>query len=172
MRHRKGITAAASVLVVALTLLAIFVGPSQANDRDDNAFRAKLIGFNEVPANSTTGRGTFRAQISESGNSLHYELSYRRLEATASAAHIHIGQSKTNGGVVAFLCGGTGAPDCPASGTVTGTIDAGDVVGPAAQGIDAGQFAELLRAMRAGATYVNVHSSKFPGGEIRGQVGR
>lgn len=172
MSYRKGIVAAASVVAVAITLLAVFTGPSRANDRSENAFHAKLIGFNEVPANSTRGRGTFRAQLSENGDSLHYELSYRRLEGTVSAAHIHLGQSKTNGGIVAFLCGGTGGPACPASGTVSGTIDAGDVVGPAAQGIDTGEFAELLRAMKAGATYVNVHSSKFPNGEIRGQVGR
>jgi hypothetical protein len=43
-------------------------------------------------------------------------------------------------------------------------------VGPAAQGIAAGEFAELVRAIKAGATYVNVHSSLFPTGEIRGQI--
>jgi hypothetical protein len=42
----------------------------------------------------------------------------------------------------------------------------------AGQGIAAGDFAELVRAIRAGKAYVNVHSSVFPGGEIRGQLDR
>jgi len=62
------------------------------------------------------------------------------------------------------------APACPASGKVTGTVTATDVIGPAAQGIAPGEFAEALRALRAGMTYANVHSTKFPGGEIRGQI--
>jgi hypothetical protein len=47
-----------------------------------------------------------------------------------------------------------------------------DVVGPTGQGIAPGEFAELVRAMRNGATYVNVHSTMFPKGEIRGNIRR
>ena len=74
----------------------------------------------------------------------------------------------------AFLCGGGGKPACPATGgTVTGAIRAADGIGPAGQGIAAGEFAELVRAMRAGKTYANVHTSPtYAGGEIRGQIGR
>jgi len=45
-----------------------------------------------------------------------------------------------------------------------------DVIGPAGQGIKPGEYAELLRAIRAGATYANVHSSLYPSGEIRAQL--
>ena len=75
-----------------------------------------------------------------------------------------------------FLCDNTGAgpagtKPCPdPSGTVTGTLHAADVIGPASQGIAPGEFAELVRAIRAGATYANVHSVKYPGGEIRAQL--
>jgi hypothetical protein len=55
---------------------------------------------------------------------------------------------------------------------VQGTLHAADVIGPAAQGIDPGQFGELVRAIRAGATYANVHTEKYPGGEIRTQLRR
>jgi hypothetical protein len=56
------------------------------------------------------------------------------------------------------------------SGDVMGTITAAQVVGPAGQGIAAGEFEELVRAIKTGVTYANVHSTKFPGGEIRGQI--
>ena len=84
---------------------------------------------------------------------------------TPSAAHIHIGSRATNGGVSAFLC----AP-CPQQGTVTGTITPADVVGPAGQGIGPGEFEKLVRAIRAGHAYANVHTARWPGGEIRGQI--
>lgn len=74
-----------------------------------------------------------------------------------------------------FFCtnlgnGPAGTQACPQEGTVTGTIGPADVVGPSGQGISAGEFAEVLRAIRGGAAYVNVHSTVFPGGEIRGQL--
>ncbi len=75
-----------------------------------------------------------------------------------------------------FLCtnlgnGPVGTQACPPSGTVTGTIRPVDVIGPAGQGIAAGEFDELVAAIRAGATYANVHTDLRPGGEIRGQLG-
>ena len=53
---------------------------------------------------------------------------------------------------------------------MTGTITAADIVGPAGQGIEAGSFDEAVRAIRAGAVYANVHTTRWGGGEIRGQV--
>ena len=71
-----------------------------------------------------------------------------------------------------FFCGGGGKPACPTtnSGTVSGTIAAADVVGPTAQGFNAGDIAPVIAALRAGVTYANMHTAKFPGGEIRGQI--
>lgn len=73
----------------------------------------------------------------------------------------------------AFLCGGSTKPaPCPyPSGTVTGTIVPADIVGPSGQGIEAGSWNELVRAIRAGHTYANLHTTpRWPGGEIRGQI--
>ena len=73
-----------------------------------------------------------------------------------------------------FLCSNLGTPGvqpCPAPpATISGILTAADVIGPASQGVAAGEFAEVVAAIRAGVAYANVHSSKFPGGEIRAQV--
>jgi len=147
------------------------------DDDDDARMQASLRGFEEPPAVSSTGRGEFRARISPGGDSFNYTLSYTALEGNVAQAHIHLGQKGVNGGISVFLCtnlgnGPAGTPLCPGTteGTVSGTITAASVVGPAPQGIAVGELAELLRAIDKNATYVNVHSSKFPGGEIRGQI--
>ena len=125
---------------------------------------------------STTGNGEFRAQI-DSGQQISYTLSYSALEGNVLQAHIHLGGRHQSGGISAFLCtnlgnGPAGTQTCPAApATIEGVITPADVVGPAMQGITAGQFEELVRAIRAGATYVNVHSSLYQGGEIRAQLG-
>jgi hypothetical protein len=49
-------------------------------------------------------------------------------------------------------------------------VTAADVIGPNGQGIAPGEFAEVLAAMREGVTYANVHSTRNPPGEIRGQI--
>ena len=54
---------------------------------------------------------------------------------------------------------------------MTGTIVADDVQGLAAQNLAAKDITALIRAIKAGYTYANVHSDQFPGGEIRGQIG-
>ncbi len=134
-------------------------------------FKASLSGSEEVPAVSTSGHGSFAAKLA--GDELAYELRYTWLEGAPLFAHIHLGGSGTNGGVIAFLCGGGGKPACPAPpGMVSGTIVPADVVGPASQGIDPGEFAELVRELKSNLTYVNVHTDRFPSGEIRGQIAK
>jgi hypothetical protein len=161
------------LLVGTLALLVVGLVVTVAVARNGNGnggkhLSAKLEGFSETPAVSTAAHGRFKAKIR--GSSIEYTLTYRDLEAPVRFAHIHLGQEDVAGGVAAFLCGGGGKPACPQSGTVTGTINASDVVGPADQGIAAGEIGELIRAIKHGVTYANVHSDKFPAGEIRGQI--
>lgn len=167
---------AVSVLLVATVLVAMAPVPAGAEER----FRARLQGFEEVPAVSTPGTGEFRAEISRDESSLDYRLTYT-LEGSVQQAHIHLGQEDVNGGIVLFLCtnltppGGVPTPPtCPQSpGEVSGTLTAADVITQASQGISSGDFAEVLRAIRRGVTYANVHSGpNHPGGEIRGQIKR
>jgi CHRD domain len=161
-----------AVLASGITALLVAAGAAVAGaDRDGGNVRAKLKGFEEVPSVSTVASGKFKAKIDRSEQRIDYKLSFEDLEANSLFAHIHLGQRAANGGVSVFLCGGGDKPPCPATaGTVEGTIDPADVIGPANQGIAPGEFDELVRAIRAGVTYANVHSSKFPGGEIRGQI--
>ncbi|MBL8230995.1 MAG: CHRD domain-containing protein [Bryobacterales bacterium] len=135
---------------------------------DGREMRAELSGYQEVPAISTEATGEFRGTIQN--NSFTYRLSYSGLEGAVVAAHIHFAQRGVNGGVVSFLCGGGGKPACPQSGTVNGEITAANLFALTDQGIEAGNMAEVIRAIRAGRAYVNVHSTRFPAGEIRGQV--
>jgi hypothetical protein len=141
--------------------------------KQEMTFQAELRGLDEVPPIFTQARGTFQATVAPDGESIQYELTYSNLSSTATAAHIHFGPKGVNGGIMVFLCGGDDAPSCPAqSGNVTGTITAQDVVDLPEQGIVAGDLNAVLKTMRAGSAYVNVHSTNFPGGEIRGQISR
>lgn len=163
-------------VAVAVTGAMAVAGTAAVAGGGSKHFRASLDGYEEVPVVSTTGSGAFRATVTPSGDGFAYRLSYADLEGDVLQAHIHLGQRSVNGGISVFLCsnlgnGPAGTPACPAPpATVTGTLGPAEVIGPTGQGIAPGEMAELLRAMRAGVTYANVHSSKFPGGEVRGQV--
>lgn len=168
------------LLLFALGLIAVLAASAFANGDDDkNSFRATLNGYNEIVGGpgastgsvSTVARGTFRARLRDSGTRLEFTLTYSGIEGGAvTQAHPHFAQRHVGGGINGFLCGGP-KPACPTpGGTVEGSWTAADVIGPAEQGIAAGQFAEFVSALRAGAIYVNVHSAAFPEGEIRGQV--
>jgi hypothetical protein len=103
-----------------------------------------------------------------------FSLSFSDLSSPLAVAQLHFAPTKVAGGVMIFLCGGGGQPACPAatSGSITGTFTAANVVGPLTQGITAGDLDSALEAVRADLAYANMHTSNFPGGEIRGQVRR
>ena len=165
MRPRIFISVVIAVAALILAGLAIA-------DSGTRFFRASLDGYHETPLSiSTNGTGSFRATLNPTGDELTYELQYSGLEGGPLLfAHVHIGQTGTTGGVMFFLCGG-GKPACPnGPATVTGTVNASDIIGPAGQGVAAGEFEEAIRAMRAGAAYANVHTMVYPSGEIRGQI--
>jgi hypothetical protein len=169
MRKLLFAAVAGASLMVALAAGSIALADGNGSSR----ISAKLNGYNEVTSVSTVARGEFRARINKQANTIDYTLSYSGIEGgTANQAHIHFAQKHTNGGISAWLCGGGGEAACPpTAGTVTGTITAAEVVGPADRGIEPPTaMEELIRAIRAGATYANVHSTRWGGGEIRGQI--
>jgi hypothetical protein len=143
-----------------------------------------LTGYEETPqAISTTGTGDFQARISNDESRIDWTLSYSDLEGAIQQSHIHFGAKGTSGGITVFLCtnlgnGPAGTQPCPAPpATISGTIVAADVSPniPAtsmarAQGINTGEIDELIKAIRAGATYVNIHTTTWGTGEIRSQI--
>jgi len=158
-------------LSIATATLLAFATPAAAEH-----ISAGLIGYEEVPALSTPASGELRAMISNDDSFIDYELTFSGLTAPVTQAHIHFGQHSVNGGIMIWLCGTdalpgpAGTPRCPQAGTVTGTAGVASVVGPAGQGVAAGDLQAAIAAIRAGTAYANVHSTRFPTGEIRGQV--
>ncbi len=170
-------------LVTSIAVIALVSVCSVAFAQGFKKISEFLTGWEEVPSVSTTGNGTFNARISNDESSIEWELSYSDLEGAVQQAHIHLGNVGVNGGISVFLCtnlgnGPAGTQPCPAPpATISGTIVAADVSPniPATQaarnqGLNTGEIDELIRAIRAGATYVNVHSTTWPGGEIRSQI--
>jgi hypothetical protein len=187
------------VMVVVIMFTGIAAAQNSQTDALEQQpfFSARLSGFNEVifvagqagpplvapalrGAISTPAKGRFTAILDDPSGVIQYELSYEGLVAPVTQAHIHFGQRHTVGGIIVWLCqtAGTEAPEavrsltppCPSEGTVTGTITPAQVLAQDAQGFAAGDFDELVRAIRNRAAYANVHTEKFTAGEIRGQV--
>jgi hypothetical protein len=172
-RMKRCLTVAAAVF----TMVFVVAGSALAAD----SFGARLRGFEEVPSISTTGTGFFFASLNDAETQLTYTLVYFDMESTVTQAHIHIGQTSVNGGIVLFFCtnltppaGVPVPPACPTSAPtnapVTGVLTAANVITQSGQGITAGEFADVIHAIKAGFSYANVHTVTFPGGEIRGQI--
>lgn len=159
--------------ITKLTVTALVAGFSAytAKAADEN-FSARLEGLNEVPPINTAGRATFNMTIS--GSSITFTLNFQNLSTPLLVSHLHFAPTKVAGGVMIFLCGGGNQPACPAttSGTINGVITAANVTGPTSQGIDPGDLNSALEEVRNRNAYANMHTTKFPGGEIRGQVVR
>ena len=164
------------VLSSALLLASALAAPASADE-----VHARLAGLHEVPTVSTGAGGTFRAFISPSGDAINYEITYTGMQGTVTQSHMHVGQSRTNGGIVLWVCGnGAATPPTPGpAGTPTCTSPDGHFQGTwrpenvqtvATQQFAPGELDEVIAAIRAGAAYVNVHSTLSPGGEIRGQI--
>ena len=179
MKKKPLLVSLALVLVVVVTT-AQTPWASLAHRAFERGFRnigATLTGYEEVPTLSTPGNGRFLARINRDETRIDWVLSYGDTESDVTQAHVHIGARAVNGNIIVFFCSNlpnppAGTQACPVNGgEITGFWEADDVLTAGTSGIAAGEFDELVAAIRAGATYANVHSVVRPGGEIRGQVG-
>ena len=184
-----------SLTVTPVALMISATGSAQ----DDARLRTDLLGFKEVHgpdlgigAIFSTGNGQLTLKINKQIREIAYELTYEFPDAAATPivgtqfvnqAHFHAGQKHTTGSINVWLCqsvdtpapvGLAATPICPSpSGKVTGTITPAMVLALPTQGFPGGEagFDALLAALGSGAIYANVHTDRFPPGEIRGQVG-
>ena len=150
-------------------------------------FHTRLNGFEEVSTSQvgndamvasifTDGQGKFHATLWKHGRELKYKLQYSNLSGEVTQAHIHFSQSRTTGGVMVFLCQTEGfqdptglAPECVQEGMVEGTLTMENLIPLPDQTFD-GSFEDFLRILKSNAGYVNVHTTQWPPGELRGQV--
>jgi len=138
--------AAFAALAIACVALA---GAAGAASTAGSPVSAKLNVKAEVPApKGGKGTGSFRGTLN--GSKLTWKLTWGTLSGPANAAHIHLGKAGKAGNVVVPLCAGA---TCKSG--VHGTVTL---------------KAAVLKALKAGGTYVNVHTAKNPAGEIRGQI--
>ena len=168
-------------IVFAALVTTLFAAPVFAHG--NSTFATTLSGYNETAVTlNSPGSGSFVAKVSKDELSISYTLTYSDLPTNVLQSHIHFGRPSLTGGVALFLCtsltppvGVPTPPPCPLmAGTVTGTLTAADVIALPNQGIEAGAagFAEMIKALRNGAAYANVHTTQRPSGEIRGPLGK
>lgn len=165
MGSRRLVTSALAFLVLSLAVL----GPALAAPPEKRNFTAHLSGEEEVPPADTEAQGQAIFRLSKDSSELSYKLITANVENVVQA-HVHLAPAGANGSVVAWLY-----PSSPPAELLPGRSDgvlaegvitADDLVGPFA----GGDLSDLMEAMRAGNTYVNVHTNQVPGGEIRGQI--
>jgi len=186
VQKRRLLVLSAAILVAAGAASYALAGGGGGPVQIPNtkSFHAALSGYPETPAISTTGFGEFSAKLDDKAATptIHFVFTYSNLEGQNVAggkilfAHVHFGQTGVAGGVSYFLCDNSAVPvaqSCPnnaVSGTVSGDITAANVIGPNGQGIEPGSFDEIVQAMQAGKAYANIHTTRWPAGEIRGQI--
>lgn len=157
------ITQLAAFTIAASVLLAATVSASDRN------FRAHLSGGEEVHEVTTRAQGQATFQLTRDGTALHYRLNVANIQ-NVTMAHIHLAPAGENGPVVAWLYPAA-PPATLIPGRSDGVLAAGVITDANLVGPLAGQtLDDLLFEMGAGNTYVNVHTTQYPPGEIRGQI--
>ena len=139
----------APVVALATGALALTGAAAGATHATKLNFAATLNAGQEVPhpvGTKAGAAGKFTATVT--GAKIAWKLTFSHLTGPASAAHIHAGKTGVPGAVIVPLCG-----PCTSGQTGTGRLTSAQ-----------------LAQMKVGKTYVNVHTNKNQGGEIRGQI--
>ncbi len=161
--------------IALLSLVAL--GAVPAAHAATVAYSISLAGGNEDPPNASAGIGTGQVDIDATAHTMRVQVSFSGLTGTVTASHIHGPTALAgsgNAGVatqtptfVGFPSGVTaGAYDVTFDMTLAASYNAAFVT--ANGGTVAGAEAALFQAIADGKAYLNIHSSAFPGGEIRG----
>lgn len=133
-------------------------------------FHIRLTGDQQVPAVTTAAFGFAEVQLSEDNSTLSFEVVVCNI-VNVIASHIHVGAAGAIGPVVLPFFGAPSPPFNSTDGCDTlaqGTRTSADLITRPDAGIN--NWNDFINALIAGNTYVNVHTTAHPGGEIRGQL--
>jgi len=161
-------TESSAIAIVAIGILSVlFVGTASLTSQivvgqAEEIFRAKLSGKEEVPPNESPASGS--AWVKINNDKIEYEINVTDIDK-ANAAHIHLGESGKNGPIILTLF--KDEPTELKSGKLgEANLTASNLEGP----MEGKTIADLVEAIQKGTTYINVHSTDFPDGEMRGQL--
>lgn len=162
---------------LALIFAASTLVPAGGATAAVTIFNANLSGLQEVGPNASPGSGIGTVTVDDSAFTMRVQISFSGLIGNTTASHIHCCvPAGVNAGVATQVPTFGGFPLGVTSGTYDHTFDMTQASSynpafvTAHGGTAASAFTDLLAAMSAGNTYLNVHTSQFPGGEIRGQL--
>jgi len=139
-------------------------------EHEETEFEIRLRGSEQLPAVNTAAFGKAEVELSENGTALRFELQVCDI-ANVTQAHIHVGNSTTNGPVILFLfkAGETTFSSTEGCSELSeGVLTPANLIPNAGAGIN--NWTDFVNALQAGNTYVNVHTTAHPMGEIRGQL--
>jgi hypothetical protein len=143
------------LLVLVTTLAAAGLVSAQPSN-----FGAHLTGANEVPANDSQAQGQVNLMFDSDLSVKQFKLNFTNLLGDVTGAHIHCAEVGSNGDVGVDLLSNASTNGASNYGTIT---DAGVAGGGWTS------LTDVVDAITSGGAYVNVHSTVYPGGEIRGQ---
>ena len=138
------------VLIVFAAAALVFAGLAIAASQESYKVHTKLVGSQETPKNKSKGTGSFTGTVVEKGKSktLTWKLTFKGLSGKALAAHIHLAKKGVAGPVAVPLCG-------PCKSGAHGKTKVTE---------------KIVSALETHKAYANVHTKKYPNGEIRGQI--
>lgn len=148
-------------MLLVLAILSIGITSILSNlTYAQEKFQASLSGNQEVPPNTSTSKGW--AWFKPTGNTVSYKVNATGISGV-SMAHIHGAKVGENGDPIAMLQIKEANGPVVAEGNITSSDLMGSLAGKS--------ISDLVTKMQSGETYVNVHTSTNPNGEIRGQIG-
>ena len=148
-------------VMLSAALLIATITTASAKER----FYANLTGDQETPAVKTDAKGEAVFHLMKDGKELGYKLTVSKIE-NVTAAHIHMGKKGVEGPPLVGLFAGP-----KKEGSFNGVLAKGTLTNKDLTGHLSGKTVkDLVNMIKSGETYVNVHTDKYPNGEIRGQI--
>ncbi len=148
-------------LLVALSMSTPLLAKNAVN------FKAELSGDNEVPPVITETSGSVLLHVNQKLTEITVKLDIKNADNVlgAAGAHLHCAPEGSNGPVVAFIAGAF-SPGYDGTVQLRATLNDGNITNAAC----GATIADLVGSMLDGGVYLNVHSTAWPGGVVRGQV--